>query len=235
MPATPQAEKLIYRKMAAVLASISAVGKDRQNTQQGFKYRGIDDIYNELNHRLGEQGIFIVPQIIHHEFRKIEQGNGKPFNHHLVKMKYGFYAEDGSHIDVETMGEATDYGDKGLGKAQQYCIKIALIQTFVIPTEDDDPDASAVHYQKPPADTPWNAPPVNTGQVLPSNSLHERDIFDIRKPDHKKYFLMVCSELKIPPSARDVHNEIYKKITERWPEIPLEFLGAKIQEILIAP
>ena len=234
MPAA--AERLIFRKMSKVLASISAVGKDRKNSQQGFAYRGIDDIYNELNHRLGEQGIFIVPQIMDHtvtrDIQKNSRGEEKPFFHHLVKMRYSFFAEDGSHVDVETMGESSDFGDKGLGKAQQYAIKVALIQTFVIPTEDEDPDAGGVQHQTA-VHTPWNGLKLSLTSAAPlDNSEQKREKFDIRNPAHKDAFVDVCAHHGIARTHREKHNDVFRKLTDRSPEFLLEELGKRISEIL---
>ena len=37
---------MIYRSIAGVIADVGAVGKDKMNKQQGFKFRSIDDVYN---------------------------------------------------------------------------------------------------------------------------------------------------------------------------------------------
>lgn len=64
--------------------------------------------------------------------------------HHIAKYRFTFYADDGSSISCETMGECIENGDKGIGKTASYALKTALLQTFLIPTEDDskDPDSS---------------------------------------------------------------------------------------------
>lgn len=38
----------IYAAISAAMADISAIGKDKYNQQQGFKFRGIDDVMNAL-------------------------------------------------------------------------------------------------------------------------------------------------------------------------------------------
>lgn len=39
----------IYQAMAEILAEIPSIGKDNRNKDQGFQYRGIDDVYNALH------------------------------------------------------------------------------------------------------------------------------------------------------------------------------------------
>ncbi len=39
---------MIYKKMSDVMKDVGAIGKDQKNTQQGFKFRGIDQFVNAL-------------------------------------------------------------------------------------------------------------------------------------------------------------------------------------------
>ena len=58
-------EKLgIYKAIAGVIADIGAVGKDKVNRQQGFKYRSVDDVYSVLNPALAKNRVFILPEVL---------------------------------------------------------------------------------------------------------------------------------------------------------------------------
>lgn len=61
----------------------------------------------------------------------------------VCKMKYRFFAVDGSYVDAVVVGEGMDSGDKATNKAMSVAFKYACFQTFCIPTENliDDPDA----------------------------------------------------------------------------------------------
>ena len=52
----------IYQAMAEILAEIPSIGKDNKNKEQGFKYRGIDDVYNALHPLLAKHKVFMPPQ-----------------------------------------------------------------------------------------------------------------------------------------------------------------------------
>ena len=54
----------IYKAIIGVMAEINAIGKDRKNQQQGFAYRGIDDVMNELHGALADCGVFVVPEVL---------------------------------------------------------------------------------------------------------------------------------------------------------------------------
>ena len=58
----------------------------------------------------------------------------------ILKIKFTFYAEDGTFVEAITVGEGMDSGDKASNKAMAIAMKYAMFQVFCIPT-GDDPDA----------------------------------------------------------------------------------------------
>lgn len=138
---------VIFGKMIEVLREIEPIGKGRQNTQQGFAYRGVDDVYNALQPIFAKVGIVLLPVCLSTESSDRPVGRDRNiWLHSKVMVKFYFYAEDGSYIAATVPGEASDQGDKSIGKACQYAIKLLLLQTFLIPTADEskDPDANSV-------------------------------------------------------------------------------------------
>ena len=135
----------IYENMISVMKEVGAIGKDKTNLQQGFKYRGIDQVYNQLQPILAKHNIFTLPEIVHQERDERTNKNGTLLFYSRVTMKYHFVAEDGSKVECSVIGEGMDSGDKATNKAMAIAHKYALLQTFCIPTEDmPDPD-SEVH------------------------------------------------------------------------------------------
>ncbi|MBS6195450.1 MAG: ERF family protein [Clostridiales bacterium] len=139
----PAAEPAIFRAIAGVIADVGAVAKDKINKQQGFKFRSIDDVYNALHPALAKNKVFIVPRILE-QTREVVGKTQKGTNMTLVicKIKFTFYAEDGSYIESVIIGEGLDTGDKATNKAMAIAYKYACFQVFCIPTEEMvDPDA----------------------------------------------------------------------------------------------
>ena len=128
---------LIYEAIPKVIADVGAVGKDKVNRQQGFKYRSVDDVFNALNPALAKNGVFIVPLILQRECMEVgKTSKGATIVKVMLKVKFTFYASDGSHIETIIYGEAMDMGDKGTNKAMSI--------VFCIPTEEmQDPDANS--------------------------------------------------------------------------------------------
>lgn len=143
-------EIMIYKKMAAILKECEAISKNRTNAHQGFKFRGIDDAMNTLHDTFANNGVFLLHEVLEHSVTERTTKNGGMSFHHLVKVKFHFCAEDGTTVSATGIGEAADTGDKGAGKAMAYALKVCLLQTFLIPTEEDkDPDAYCHAFQQP--------------------------------------------------------------------------------------
>ena len=127
----------IFRAIAGVIADVGTVSKDKVNKQQGFKYRSIDDVYDALHPALAKNKVFIVPEILE-QTREIvgTTKNGARMTQVICKIKFTFYAEDGSHVEAVLIGEGMDTGDKATNKAMAIAYKYACFQVFCIPTEE---------------------------------------------------------------------------------------------------
>lgn len=141
-------EAKIYSAIIAVMRDCGSIGKDKQTTgYASFKFRGIDDVYNTLHPVMAKHGVFCVPEVL--ETTREERSNikGTVMAYVTAKVRFTFYADDGSSVCCVTFGEAMDSGDKALPKAQSIAIKYAMFQTFCIPTEEmPDPDAETDQF-----------------------------------------------------------------------------------------
>lgn len=140
----------IYESITKIMEDIPAIGKDQTNKTQGFKYRGIDDVMNTLQPLLSKNKVFIVPQILEQTREERTTNKGGNLIYSICKIKYIFYAEDGTYIEAVTVGEGMDAGDKATNKAMAIAMKYALFQVFCIPTEEmKDPDGETPEGSKP--------------------------------------------------------------------------------------
>jgi len=134
----------IFTAMAEIMKETAAIGKDQKNPQQGFKYRGIDDVYNAMHGVLAKHGVFMTPECLEKTREERVNKNGTVLAFTSLRMKYTFYADDGSSVSCVVEGEGMDSGDKSTNKAMAIAHKYALLQTFCIPTaETKDPDADS--------------------------------------------------------------------------------------------
>ena len=135
-------KKNIYETIIAVMGEIGAIGKEKKNIQQNFMYRGIDDVMNALNPSFIKHKLFMVPEVLEQRREERQTAKGGNLIYSVCRVRYTFYAEDGSTINAEVVGEAMDSGDKASNKAMAAAFKYACFQVFCIPTEEmKDPDA----------------------------------------------------------------------------------------------
>lgn len=143
----------VYKAISAVAKEMAEKGisKDRKNQQQGFQFRGIDQVYNALAPVLAKHGLVILPRITERTVTERTTQKGGVLFYVVVKAEFDFVAtEDGSIHTVSTYGEAMDSGDKATNKAMSIAYKYAAFQAFCIPTEETaaDPDAH-IHHPAP--------------------------------------------------------------------------------------
>lgn len=144
------AEGKIYKAIPCIMGEINAVGKNKKNTQQGFMYRGIDDVMNAINPALVKNNVFIVPEVMEQSREERKTAKGGSLLYSVCRMKFRFCADDGSYIEAVTIGEGMDSGDKSTNKAMAVAFKYACFQVFCIPTEEmKDPDAETPEPSSP--------------------------------------------------------------------------------------
>ena len=141
----------VYKAINAVQADLAKTGivKDRRNAQQGYNFRGIDDVYNALAPLLAKHGLCILPRILSRDSQERQTAKGGTLFYVTVEAEFDFVcAEDGSKHVVRTFGEAMDSGDKATNKAMSAAYKYAAFQAFAIPTESDNDADAHTHELK---------------------------------------------------------------------------------------
>jgi len=203
---------MIYGKMAAVLADMEHIGKDRKNQQQNYQFRGIDDVYNSLHPVLAKHKVFVVPEVVSEpRIEVLKSKNGGDLIHVFVTMKYTWYAEDGSNVSCVVIGQGMDSGDKSANKAMAAANKYAILQSLSIPT--DDPKDSENDSPEPQTRRPV-AKPATPPQQQPKPKAAPKTRFDIAvenavKAQHKGW---VISPADIEVIRKQVFEAGYRTI-----------------------
>ena len=152
----------VYSAIAKVMAEVGRIGisKDRKNDQQGYKFRGIDDVYNALSGLLSSAGLCVLPRVTKREVTERATKNGGVLFYVVLDVSFDLVAaEDGSRHTISVVGEAMDSGDKATNKAMSAAFKYACMEVFCIPTEgtpDADQETHDVAAKEVPDDC-WNA------------------------------------------------------------------------------
>jgi hypothetical protein len=131
-----ETSKSIYKQILAIMSDMEAIGKNKRNDQQKYNFRGIDDMYNALHPLFAKHGVFITSEIVSSSREQKPTQSGGVLLYSIVNVKFTFFAEDGSSVSSTLQGEAMDSGDKATNKAISAALKYALMQMFLIPTEE---------------------------------------------------------------------------------------------------
>jgi hypothetical protein len=148
--------KHVYTAINQVVATMAGEGlaKSRNNQAQGFRFRGIDDVYNALARVVADAKLLILPRVRERWVveRPSKSGGVQTFTTLLIDFDL-VSAVDGSMHTITTIGEAQDSADKSSNKSMSAAMKYACLMSFQIPTEGDN-DADASHGEKMPAGPP---------------------------------------------------------------------------------
>lgn len=142
-PAQVEQPLPVHVLMGQVMAGVQPIGKDQQNREQGYSFRGIDQVMRELHPLLSARGVLMLPTVLERvaETRTTRAGSAMYAVH--LHVLYRFMGPLGDELVVDAWGEGADTADKATPKAMTAALKAALLQTFLIPTPDTvDADAT---------------------------------------------------------------------------------------------
>lgn len=140
------AKKNVHEAIIAVMEGVGAVKKG--SMQQGFAFRGIDDVLNAVSPVMRTHGLTMFPSRVERTRGTSQFKSGGSAAVIDLIVDYTFTGPDGSQIVVQVPSEATDSLDKATAKAMSVAMRTCLIQTFAIPTvEETGPNWNALYNQ----------------------------------------------------------------------------------------
>lgn len=160
----------VFEAICRVQAALAEVGikKNQRNKDQGFDFRGIDDVYNTLAPLLAKNSLVVIPRVTSRTVTQYTTGRGTLMFNVAVTVRYAIVsAIDGSRTFAIAPGEASDSGDKATNKAMSAAYKYMMFQLFCIPIDVLDADAStppeAVNPNYQPPQKPQGSQQNNQG------------------------------------------------------------------------
>ena len=204
----------VYQCINAVQKRMSSEGitKARKNQQQGYSFRGIDDVLNALSPVLADIGLCVLPRMISRDCVERQTKNGGALFYVTVEAEFDFVAaEDGSKHTIKTFGEAMDSADKATNKAMSAAYKYAAILAFAIPTEgDNDADALSHDVASKPAVPIDNSPKARAARLAVGVSAGDAP--------GVAQFLAAMPEAEMNEVWAFIDAKTQAKITAAWPK-----------------
>lgn len=188
----------VFGALAAVKLAISKTGieKSGYNMDQGYNFRGIDDVMDAFAGPLAENKIMACPVYSNLEHREYKTSSGKPYHFWDIEVSINFVSlVDGSSFIVGPFyAEASDTQDKGKTKVQSVAFRIGMLLSFQCPVGPEaDPEAYAEVDTIPkgqPANSEWIGAIKNAeteeqvraigDKLKAAEGIPERDLREIR-------------------------------------------------------
>lgn len=194
----------VYGAICEVSGTLAKAGisKDRKNLQQGYQFRGIDDVYNALAPVLSAAKLCILPRVLSRTVAEGATKAGGVLYYVVCDVEFDLVcATDGSRHTVRTCGEAMDSADKATNKAMSAAYKYMAMQVFCIPTQGDNdadahtpepasrrqPTASEPRYEPP-------SPPPPPREVPRPDPGHPGNTEPVSAADLRKYWFARLAE-----------------------------------------
>ena len=131
---------LVFERIPKIMTDAPAVGKTEKNKQQGFNFRGIEGVYDALTRVMGKHQVFTTHRVLELSRHSVKSKSGSQGVFLIAKFRFRFWGPDTSWVETEIPSEASDYGDKASNKLISIAHKYALVSTFCLPYNLDDPD-----------------------------------------------------------------------------------------------
>lgn len=215
------------------MQAIGAISKDRKNSGQGYRFRGVDDALNAMHGPMVELGLSLSIQC--HDVKTetltepIANGKTRFVYRVLLLMDVTFYAADGSSITHTGAGEGIDFAsDKASNKAMSAAFKYAVFLGLCIPVDDDtlpDSDATSRKIEAGATVATPTTPVIPSLPELPAGTVPDAGP-KINEASQKEIVALVQA-LDIPPEV----------IAQLWAKYGVKYLydlSAKAGEEVIA-
>lgn len=129
-------------RIAKISAEMGAIAKTGRNSEQGYAFIESGEISAQLRILQDKYGVAVFPEIESYTMNEVHNAKGRVGYHYLLNMTFKVVnVDDQTDVQVSKwLGEATDWGDKGVNKASTCGEKYFLMKLYHISEKGDDPD-----------------------------------------------------------------------------------------------
>lgn len=139
-------------KLAKISEEVGAIPKEGLNQQQHYAFIEYAAVAAKVSQIQGKYNVAIIPSIKSHSCTEITAPrSGQIGYHYVLIMSFRIINGDNPEeiIESDWVGEASDYGDKGVNKAVTAGVKYFTMRLYNISEKGDDADLASPGYQKP--------------------------------------------------------------------------------------
>lgn len=143
-----ETKKTLAARIAAISKDLGAIQKGGHNREQHYDFIEYAAVSGKIRELLDKHGVAIIPSVTSYERDDVKSKNGATGYHYTLQMHFtAINADDPQDkLEADWMGESTDWGDKGINKAETSGTKYFYMRLFNISEKsdaDNDPDATS--------------------------------------------------------------------------------------------
>ena len=131
----------VIEALTRVVRDMPGIGRESRS-EQGYQYRGIEAITQEVQTLFGTHGVVFVPRVLNRTVKEFTINN-RPWTEDCLEVMFTVYGPGGVNDCIEVgpvFGLGRDNSDKGANKSMTQAFKYALLQTLCIADAKDDGD-----------------------------------------------------------------------------------------------
>lgn len=211
-------KRTLAARIAAISKDLGAIQKGGYNREQHYDFIEYAAVSGKIRELLDKHGVAIIPSVSSYERDDVKSKNGATGYHYTLQMHFtAINADDPTDkLEADWMGESTDWGDKGINKAETSGTKYFYMRLFNISEKgdaDNDPDnTSGASSESRPAKTK-----TSSGFRVDFNTIRETAdaIDDVESL--KTYYEELKAKNPTPGQLKTI-NEIISKAKARLTE-----------------
>lgn len=145
MADSKQQTQSLATKLAAIGNEIGSIAKSGHNREQHYNFIEYATVAGRIRELLDKYHVIIIPSVESFDQDEVTTQRGNRGYHYVAKMKFTIINGENSDetITANWLGEATDFGDKGVNKAETSGTKYFLMRLFNVSEKgDEEADAS---------------------------------------------------------------------------------------------
>ena len=194
-------------KLASIGKEIGAVDKSGKNQQQNYNYIEYGVVAGRIRELFDKYHIIIIPSVDSFSTDQSENKYGNKGYHFVLTMTFELInGDDKEDREVASWtGEASDFGDKGINKAETAGTKYFLMRLFNISEKGDDNDANSVEISASRARSRFNDAEIATAKLKLGACLDMDSLKDAYKS---------LGEISKDPEIIKYTNEMKKQLGE---------------------
>jgi ERF superfamily len=129
--------------------------RDSGTSRVVYNFRGVDTTVNTFSPVTLRHGVNILPIHVHAEHRDTTSSRGNKMRECTVTVTWLVQGPKGDYLPpMQSCGEALDTADKGTAKAQSVALRVLLLSSALVPTNEPDPDSQHIDRGEAPIRQP---------------------------------------------------------------------------------